>query len=166
MKYCIDANVFITAWHMTYPHHMFPTLYRKMEPVVRDRTVIIKPIFDEIENFSIPEGKNPEKEKPVRTWLTDKVGIEAAAVNAQVEQLSLELQREYEIGPATKGASKQDITLIAYACLNEHTVVSLESEQHQKPQRPSKYKIPLICKEQNVECITFVDFLDECGIQV
>lgn len=166
MKYCIDANVFLTAWHTTYPPRMFPTLYRKMEPVVRDRDVIIKPIFDEIENFSIPKAKNPETEKPVRTWLPDKVGIEAAAVNAQVEQLSLELQREYKIGPATKGASKQDITLIAYARLNEHTVVSLESEQPNKPQKPSKYKIPLICKEQNVECITFVDFLDGCGVQV
>lgn len=78
----------------------------------------------------------------------------------------MELQREYEIGPTTKGASKQDVTLIAYAYLNEHTVVSLESEQPQKPKKLSKYKIPLICKEQNVECITFVDFLDECEIQV
>ena len=166
MKYCVDANVFITAWYTTYPPRMFPSLYRKMESVIRDRIVIIKPIFDEIENFSIPKGKDPEKEKPVRTWLTDEVGIETAAVNAQVEQLSLELQRKYEIGSTKEGASKQDVTLIAYAYLNKHTVVSLESEQPNKPTKLSKYKIPLICKEQNVECITFVDFLDECEIQV
>lgn len=72
MKYCVDANVFITAWYTTYPPRMFPSLYRKMESVIRDRTVIIKPIFDEIENFSIPEGKDPETEKPVRTWLTGR----------------------------------------------------------------------------------------------
>ena len=64
MRYRIDADVFITARHTTRPPRMFPTPYRKMEPVVRDRTVIIKPIFDEIENFSIPEGENPETENP------------------------------------------------------------------------------------------------------
>lgn len=84
---------------------MFPTLYRKMEPIVRDRTVIIKPIFDEIENFSIQEGKNPETEKSVHTWLTDKVGIEAAAVNAQVEQLSLELHLKFHSNQLTASSN-------------------------------------------------------------
>lgn len=166
MKYCIDANVFITAWYTTYPPRMFPTLYRKMEPVMRDRAIIIKPVFDEIENFSTSEGRIPEEEKPVRTWLTDKVGVEATAIDAQVARLSLELQGKYKVGPTTRGAGRQDITLIAYASLNEHTVVSLESEQAQKPKKLSNYKIPLICEEEGVECITFVDFLDECEIQV
>ena len=54
MSYCIDANVFITAWYVTYPKKTFPTLYRELESKLSSQIILIKPIFDEIE--PIPGG--------------------------------------------------------------------------------------------------------------
>ena len=52
MSYCVDANIFLTAWHVTYPKTIFPTLYREMEEKMPDHIILIKPVFDEIEPVS------------------------------------------------------------------------------------------------------------------
>lgn len=52
MSYCIDANVFITVWHVTYPCEIFPTLYRAMGNKLPGNIILIKPVFDEIEPVS------------------------------------------------------------------------------------------------------------------
>jgi predicted nuclease of predicted toxin-antitoxin system len=76
-----------------------------------------------------------------------------------VQKKSLFLEREYKTTDGPKGASKNDIALIAYAQSNDKIVVTLESEQKQKPKEKSTYKIPLICAEQNVKCINFIEML-------
>ena len=58
------------------------------------------------------------------------------------------------------------MTLIAYAKIMDKTVVTFEGEQPQKPGKKSNYKIPLICREQNVECIDFIKMLQCLDIRV
>ena len=65
-----------------------------------------------------------------------------------------------------KGANEADISLIAFALLKDQTVVTLEAQQNQKPNKRSNYKIPLICQEENVECIDFVELLARLKIVV
>ena len=47
-KYCVDANVFITAWYISYPPRIFSPLW---DQIAQHRTdiVLIKSVFDEIE---------------------------------------------------------------------------------------------------------------------
>jgi len=56
--------------------------------------------------------------------------------------------------------------LIAYAKKMKKIVVTFEAKQEQKPDKKNKYKIPLICKEQNVECITFMEMIRRLGIRI
>ncbi len=167
MSYCVDANVFITVWNLTYPKSVFPTMYREMEGKLHDRIILIKPVFDEIEPVS--GNIDPQKLKeqhPVRTWLKNDLGISETPVDDSVKQKALELMGKYETDEHSKGASEIDITLIAYASLHAHTIVTFEAEQNQKPAKKSNYKIPLICREESVECINFVELLTRCEITV
>ena len=167
MSYCVDANVFITAWNVTYPKSIFPTLYREMEGKLPNHIILIKPVFDEIEPVS--GRKDPQKLKeqhPVRTWLKIDLGISETLVDDSVKQKALELMGKYETDEHTKGASETDITLIAYTSLHTHSVVTIEAVQKQKPAKKSNYKIPLICQEEGIKCINFVELLKQCKITV
>lgn len=73
---------------------------------------------------------------------------------------------KYETDEYARGADEKDVTLIAFALLGNHTVVTLEEKQKQPPAKKSNYKIPLICHLKNVECINFVDLLRRCNIEV
>ena len=73
---------------------------------------------------------------------------------------------KYETDEYSKGADEKDVTLIAFALLGNHTVVTLEEKQKQPPAKKSNYKIPLICQIENVECISFIELLGRCNISV
>lgn len=167
MSYCIDANVFITVWHVTYPREIFPTLYGAMENKLPSNIILIKPVFDEIEPVSGRKDRQKLKEEhPVRMWLKEEMGINETVIDDKVRQKALELMAKYETDEHSKGADEKDVVLIAFALLGNHTVVSLEAKQKQPPAKKSNYKIPLICEKENVECISFVDLLGRCNIKV
>ena len=61
---------------------------------------------------------------------------------------------------------QNDIALIAYAKNESKTVVTLEAQQPQKPGKKCNYKIPLVCDEQKVDCISFITMLERLGIEI
>jgi len=168
--YCVDANLFITAWEERrgYPINVLPTLWRKLAQV-KDKIIIIDPVFNEIDHISPADRRLSREEKkrkyPLRTWLEDN-GFQSVPIDDDVNNLSLNLEKEYEVKKISKGANPIDICLIAYAKINDKTVVTLEKEQNQKPRKKCNYKIPLICKEQDVKCITFMEMLSELKIRI
>ena len=103
---------------------------------------------------------------PLRIWLKKEMRIKETPIDDKVEMLALELDGKYETDEPSRGASSEDIKLIAFASLGNHSVVTFESEQKEPPSKKSNYKIPLICKEEKVECINFVEMLDRCDIIV
>lgn len=141
-----------------------------MKGVLPGKIILIKPIFDEIE--PLPSGKQSRKKMeencPVRLWLQETMRIKATPINADVEQSALELMDKYETDDNSNGAGEADIKLIAFASLGNHTVVTLEAEQKQIPGPGKKrnYKIPLICKKENVRCINFIELLRKCDIRI
>ncbi|MCY4305891.1 MAG: DUF4411 family protein [Aestuariivita sp.] len=99
-------------------------------------------------------------------WLKKELQIKEVLITEEVEILALELEGKYEIEEKSKGASSADIKLIAFARLEDHTVVTLETYQKDVPDKKSKYKIPIICKKEKVRCINFIEMLDYGKIQV
>ena len=184
MSYCIDANVFITAWHRDYPKHIFPKLYRELKSKLSGQIIIIKPIFDEIEPVTggdtklnsfdkkIPNEHEKKKQQalleshPVRVWLKREMKIKETPITEKVEILALGLKRKYKVDEKSKGASPADIKLIAFAALENHTVVTLEAYQKDVPDKKSNYKIPLICDREEVQCVNFIEMLDRSNIRV
>ncbi len=165
----MDANIFITAWRKGYPIRSFPSLWRQISQHRQD-IILIKPIYDEIEPISSSDRddlSSDEKENkyPLRSWLV-RNGFVETPIDNQVRTISLDLEHEYQITDHSKGASQNDITLIAYAKINEKTVATFEAIQPQVPSKKYNYKIPLICQRENVRCIDFIALLQACSITV
>ena len=167
-QYCVDANVFITAWHTAYPPRILSPLWARIADHASD-ILLVQPVFEEIEPIAPSDRKlsaaRLRERYPLRMWFQDN-GFPVVDVNDEINMLSLELERDYEISDEGKGAGRVDITLIAYAIKNGDTVVTLESIQNQKPTKKTNYKIPLICVEENVECIDFIQMLDQLEISI
>jgi hypothetical protein len=167
-QYCLDANIFITAWNSSYPMKVFPSLWEHLAQY-RNDLVLIKPVFDEIDPISSADKKLPKNKKrekyPLRVWMIDN-HFDAKPITDEINSISLELEKEYETNNNPKGANQNDITLIAHAKVKEKIVVTCEEEQTQKPGKKKNYKIPLICNEQGVEWIKFVTMLDRLGIRI
>ena len=110
MSYCVDTNVFITAWYVTYPPRIFPSLYREMESKLPNKIILIKPIFDEIEPISGSKKSAEElrKEHPVRFWLKEQMGIDETPIDDNVKQKSLKLMSKYKTEESAKGASENE----------------------------------------------------------
>lgn len=168
-QFCLDANVPITAWDVSYPNDLFPSLWEKLS-ANKDRIIFVAPIFDEIERSykgnSSDEGEEQEKQKyPLRQWLLDN-SFSAVPIGKEVEEKALELEGKYQPKNIGEGVNASDIKLIAYALCKQLPVITFEAVQPQSPDVKSNYKIPLVCAKEGVECKTFVDFLRELGISI
>ena len=166
MKYCLDTNVFFELWYGL-PQRTFPSLYRLLKEKLPAHAIVIEPIYNEIK--PMVEKKSGERKNfaAIHDWVKNTLEIEKTPVDNEVKQKTLELEVLYETDPNNpKGASKADLALIAYAHFHGHTVVTMEGQQSQKPDKKSNYKIPLICQEQDVRCINLVRLLEELEIEV
>ncbi len=157
-KFCVDANVFITPWNTDYPMDIFPSLWEALAQH-KENIVLIKPIYDEIDPLTT--GKRGK----LRQWLL-KNKFMPIPVDENIQDISIKFENEYQINEKSRGVGKNDLMLIAYAHKEEGTVVTFETKQAQAPDKKKNYKIPLVCKEKDTACITFVEMLRKLGIQV
>ena len=166
--YCVDASAIIVAWNEIYPIDVFPSLWSQLAEHRTDIT-LIKPIFDQIDPISSADNNKTTDEKrikyPLRTWMIDNQFAETP-IDASIERKSLEWEKEYQIKNKSKGVDEKDLKLIAYAKLHDKTVVTEEGEQKQEPNEKHKFKIPLVCAKQEVQCINFVEMLRRLDIRV
>ena len=166
--YCLDANTLIVAWNVHYPETVFPSLWRKFAPH-QSSIILIKPIFDQIDPVSPQDRNKTEKEKedkyPLRMWMINNQFAETP-IDESIERKSLELEKKYQIRKNSRGVDEKDLKLIAYAKLNDKTVVTEEAKQKQEPKKKHNFKIPLVCDEQDVKCINFVEMLMRLDIRV
>ncbi len=167
-RYCVDANIFIAAWYTNYPPRILKSLWKYIAEC-RDDIVLIKPVFDEIEPISSADTKLQSDKKnekyPLRMWL-EETKFTVEDVGDEVNNISIGLEREYQVSLESKGAGQVDITLIAYAKIMNKIVVTFESLQPNRPSKKSNYKIPLICQEQGVRCINFIAMLEELDANI
>lgn len=169
-RYCPDTNIFVTPWDETYPIDLFPSLWNELRRI-KDQFILIDPILNEIDpGYSADKKKlSPEElsqKYPLRHWI-EEAGIEPHTISDKIEKKALELSKEYQIVDKGKGANENDILLIAYVSQNPDLVlVTLEAEQKEEPKKKRNYKIPLICKKENIPRINFITLLREMKIKL
>ncbi len=159
----MDANIFMTAWYITYPKDVFSEVWNDLAKV-RDQLIIISPIFDEIEPYASTDKIKPRNELedkyPLRLWL-ERNNFNSVDIETSIKDEAIDLERKYEIEDRGKGVNKNDILLITYARKNKYCVVTFESKQLQPPTEKKNYKIPLVCEIEKVDCMSFVEMLRE-----
>lgn len=154
--FCLDANIFMIPWDYTHPIDIFQPLWSQMANK-RYRMILLKPIYDEI---------NPSRKKSgLRMWLKANNFV-PAKIDSAVLNKSIEWEKKYDIKEKSKGVSVNDLILIAYAKIHGKTVVTLEAVQKDLPEKKWKYRIPAVCKQEQVRCINFIEMLRELKISI
>ena len=165
-QYCVDANIFLTSWYHSYPIKIFPSLWEQLAQHHHD-IILITPIYDEIEPISPEDKKLSQTEQqikyPLRTWLNTSPFYETP-IEDEVNLFSIGMEKKYQIKSQPRGVGKNDILLIAYAIQMYKTVVTFERIQNQRPDMKYNYQIPLVCKDEEVNCINFIEMVKLLGI--
>ena len=170
MKYCLDASSLITAYNADdgrYPMDMFPSLWEFLEKN-KEVLIITTPIYQELNNFYKTETSDRKSKKiknELVVWL-NKNNFKIEKLSNEIKDIAIKLKKDYKIDASKKGVSSNDIDLIAYAKEKGFTVVTEEAEQTPKPELRKKYKIPLICKEEKVNCIKIIDLFKKLGLKI
>ncbi len=87
----VTANVFITAWYVSYPPRILSTLLEQSAEC-RNNIVLIKPVFDEIEPVLSPDRKlsriKKEVKYPLGMWI-EEVDFSIPNMSYEVNHISL-----------------------------------------------------------------------------
>ncbi len=144
-KYCLDANIFITAWRI-YPITLlgFHWVWNRLVILKNEgRIIIIDPIFHEIDPISSSVRKSMtdiklKEEYPLRKWLEDN-RFKGYEIDLTDQENALHLRELYEVSETTKGIDFNDTILVAYAHRREeHVVVTYEAKQKREVSQRNK----------------------------
>ncbi len=165
MKYCLDTSMLFDLWLEHYRPNIFPSLYTQLIKLSA-HFIIIKPIFNEIQEDAKTKKEQPSEGQKLREWIQSEAKIEITEPGHEVDEKTFELKAKYEYEENSKGAGEVDLTLIAYAKIHKCAVVTSESRQEKIPLEKKNYKIPLICQQEGVACFTPIEFLEKIEISV
>lgn len=143
--YCFDTSALVAAWDERYPIDIFPWLWRGIAHQIVMETLILP---DEVET------ELEKKSKEVSAWLRDAgpgiiatdnaIFAEAQSIIASHPRLVMERKRSYAADPF----------VIALARVRRATVVTEEGRGS-----ISKPKIPDVCADRRVRCISLLEFI-------
>ena len=142
-KYSIDTNAVLTAWRETYRPESFPKFWDNFSTLLGDgHAVFSEEVKREID----------AKDDDVCDWVKTH---SAAVVSMELEQIThaKALAKQFPfLAKERLGRMRADGFVIALALWKGLTVVTAEN-------RRGREKIPNICKQVNVECISLADMI-------
>ncbi|MHB1033051.1 MAG: DUF4411 family protein [Pirellulales bacterium] len=151
MSYSVDTSALLEAWVRHYPPDVFPTLWEQIEGLIGDgRLLAIDEVLRELER----------KADEVHDWAR-RHGTMFVATDEAVMQRATEVLNQFSsLAEAQSQRGKADPFVIALAMERDLTVVTAE---HSKPTRP---RIPDVCRQLQVPCISLIDLFRREGWRV
>lgn len=147
--YSIDTSSTIAAFHQHYPINFFPTLWNKIEQLIRSHRLKMSQVVFE-ETMKDPEIKQWCNQNQFRQYLYEEVDI---PVQEKVREILAEFPRLVD---SRSGKSGADPWCVAYALITENCTVVTEENLTGSVKRP---KIPDVCMLFKVEYIKVVDLI-------
>ena len=147
--YSLDTSALIAAFHERYPIENFPSLWRKIEELIRSGQLKMSQIVFE-EAMRDTEIKQWCDQNQLKSYL--QVAIDES-VQEKVSEVLLEFPRLVDNRTGKSGA---DPWVIALARTFENCIVITEENPTYSENRP---KIPDACARFNLQCIKIVDLI-------
>lgn len=147
--YSIDTSALIDGLERYYRLQRFPTLWDQVSQLVTDRRLFASDeVWDEVSRY----------DKPAKDWCKPHQEHMFVATDDAVAQAVRDILKQFPRMVMTgKGRNRADPFVVAVAQLHGAIVVTGEgSDGHAN--RP---KIPYVCEQLGVRCITFTDLIDE-----
>ena len=147
MKYCIDTSALMDAWVRWYPQEMFPTLWDKMDELLAaGRLISSEEVLLELER---KEGDT------LHAWAQERQQF-FLPLDVTIQGCASRIMTSHpRLVDGRTGKSFADPWIIATADTHKCIVVTGEKPTGQR-ERP---KIPDVCRDMNLRCISFVDLI-------
>jgi hypothetical protein len=152
-RYSFDTSAFIEPWTRHYPIDLVESLWDRLDSMGKKGLVTaLTPVFWEIQ----------EKHDGLYGWLSERKHLICEPIE-EVQHIVRDILRTHRrLVSMAKNRSGADPWVIAHAKHIGGAVVTYETWD---PRRKN-IKIPEVCHDLNVECLTFVDFLRNAGIRL
>ncbi len=150
MKYCIDTSAWMDGWVRDYPQDVFPSLWTKLDEHVEDGAIVSsEEVYIEI----------AKKEDGLHQWIKDRKKM-LIPIEREIQEIVFDLLATYpRLVDTKRNRSQADPFVIATAAHLETAVVTGE----QPSNNLTRPKIPDVCNEREIPCISFLEMLREIG---
>lgn len=150
-RYSLDTGCLINAWKKNYPPDMFEPVWRHVKELINKKIVVASvEVLHELKR----------QDDDLHAWCADHGDMFLELIESLQNEVTA-LMAEYPKLVAT-GRNRADPFVIGLACLRKEplTVVTEETPHRASQNKP---KIPFICGEKNIRCISFIEMLRETG---
>ena len=148
MKYSIDTSVLIEAWVRHYPQDVFPAVWEHFEHgIAHEKLLAIVEVYRELEEHGDALFDWAKKRKKKFVDLRGPIQDRARRILVDFPALA----------KADRTRRDADPFVIALAWEHNLTVVTYESF------RPTKPRIPDVCRALKIPCITLVELFRQEG---
>lgn len=143
MSYSVDTSALLDAWVRYYPPDVFDTLWQRLDGLVSNgRLLAIDEVRRELE----------KQDDELHKWLTARPSM-IVALDGEIQTRATPIINGFPSLTNTKSvmSGSADPFVIALAQERKLTVVTAEKS------KPTKPRIPDVCKALGVPCITLVE---------
>lgn len=155
-RYCLDANVLINAWNQYYHRDFCPDYWIELARFGHSQRIFLAEMVAEEIN-RVDDG--------LAAWVKGR-GIPIYPIDEQITHIISQIyakdSRHQLLVDATKGRSLADPWVIAHAIALRACVVTKENKETQSE---TKVKIPNVCENMGIRCITDFDMIRELGLR-
>jgi hypothetical protein len=156
VHYCIDSCVLLDIWKADgkYPMQIFPSIWKHIEGLINQGAISSSvEVYDELK-----DDDNPD----LVSWLKAKRSVFLPIDTSQLPHLKSIVSKYPELTNGKR--NNADPCLVALAKSMGASVIT--SEKYQPNASPTKPKIPNLCQEFGVTCLSLLDFLKEQGVKL
>jgi uncharacterized protein DUF4411 len=147
MAFCVDTSGWLDGWHRYYPRDVFPSLWQNLEERVTACDIIAsEEVYVEVQ----------KKDDDLHDWMKQRK-VMLIAANESIQRRVADILGTYpRLVDTLKGRSQADPFVIATAVETASVVVTGESLG-----TATRPRIPFVCQQLGIRCITFLDMIRE-----
>ncbi|PZS35023.1 MAG: DUF4411 domain-containing protein [Pseudonocardiales bacterium] len=149
MAYCFDTSALLQCWARYYPMDVFPGLWDRLDAMIRGGELVAP---DEV-------GREIAKQDDgLNTWVKDRPEL-LIPLDDEIQRATSDVLDAFpELVKELSGRNQADPFVVALARVRGLTVVTQEKGGSQM--RP---RIPMVCRQVDVECMDVVSFIRDRG---
>ncbi len=152
MTYSVDTSALLDAWVRYYPPDVFGTLWERLDGLVgAGRLLAVDEVRRELK----------QKDDDLYRWVSTRPAM-IVALEEPLQRAAVQIINTYPSLTSTRGvmSGSADPFVIALAQQRSLTVVTAERS------RPGRPRIPDVCRELHIPCITLVEMFRAEGWRV
>ncbi|MCP5410129.1 MAG: DUF4411 family protein [Chromatiaceae bacterium] len=150
-KYSIDTSALLHGWVRAYPPSIFPALWDRLEELISNGQLIAsKEVLNELKRKDDDLFEWCSNREEMFVEIDDNIQVHMAHIMGKYQKLV----------DTSKGKSGADPFVIALAMTHNPPFAVVSEEKGGSAKNP---KIPYVCREEDILCITLLQLIQKQG---